>query len=175
MKFSMKVLTITLAAALLLGPVPSALAAPSHGNIGGRIFGQDLVSPAEGLTVQAIPDGAKAPVASTRTDKRGSFELSRLPAGAYIILFSNAKGEPVAATRVAAKAGEAQTLTLAVPDRKPGEAATAPGQSEKWINTPQGATTVVVVAAILLALGAKQLVDDDDVPQEPVSPSAPPV
>ncbi len=159
--------------AIVLGQVPLVVAAPtSLSKVTGRVFATDLVTPAASLTVQAIPDGAKEPAGTTQTDAKGRFRLSDLPAGRYLLLLSDASGSPVAATPVVTRAGERQDLTLALPDRKPGETATAPGAALKgglwaWLSSPVGATVALVGGAVVLAAGAKSATDSDDEP--PVS------
>lgn len=97
----MKLVTVAIAAALFLGPVPTAMATPSSADarLAGRVFDKDLVTPAASLTVAATSLGAKAPAASSRTDKDGRFELAALPAGYYDLLISDAKGQPLATAR----------------------------------------------------------------------------
>jgi hypothetical protein len=69
-------------------------------------------------------------------------------------------------------------VTLALPDLRPGESATAPAAAEKagifaWLSTPLGATVAIVAAAAVLAAGAHQLTKDkkDNVQEFPVSPT----
>ena len=169
----MKLVTVAIAAALFLGPVPTAMATPSSADarLAGRVFDKDLVTPAASLTVAATSLGAKAPAASSRTDKDGRFELAALPAGYYDLLISDAKGQPLATARVMAKAGEKTTVTMALPDRKPGESAAAPAAGEGFLSTPTGKVTVIVGAAIILAVAANSLVKDNS--SSPVSPNVP--
>jgi hypothetical protein len=164
--------------AMILANAPLAVAAPaSMSKVTGRVFGTDLVTPATALTVQAIPDGAKEPAGTTTTDERGRFRLSGLPAGRYLLLLVDAAGTPVAATPVVTRAGERQDLTLALPDRKAGETATAPAQAGgaaaktgfwAWLSGPVGATAVLVGGALVLAAGANSVTDNDDA-EPPVS------
>jgi hypothetical protein len=169
-------LTLTLMSSLLLGQLPAALAAPAlaSSRIVGLVLARDMVAPASDLTVQAFPDGAKAPVASTATDDKGRFSLEGLPAGSYILLLSNREG-PVAAARIATRAGQKETVTLALPDHRPGEGTLAPaamGGFAAWIATPLGATISAVGVAVVLAAGAHQITKNDNSGQEqPVSPS----
>ena len=101
----------------------------------------------------------------------GRFELAALPAGYYDLLISDAKGQPLATARVMAKAGEKTTVTMALPDRKPGESAAAPAAGEGFLSTPTGKVTVIVGAAIILAVAANSLVKDNS--SSPVSPNVP--
>ncbi len=169
-------LVVTVVLGLAAGPLPAAFAAPSTtpSAVVGRVFQPNLVSPAADLTVQAYPDGAKAPVASVTTDAKGRFELHALPAGHYVLLLSTKQG-PVAATKIETREGTREELTLALPDRKPGEGSMAPGATHggfaAWLATPVGATVAVVATAVVVSVGAHQITKDDNKSEPPVSPS----
>ncbi len=169
-------LVVSIVLGLAAGPLPVALAAPASSSsaVTGRVFQPNLTAPAADLTVQAYPDGAKAPVASVTTDAKGRFELNALPAGHYVLLLSNKQG-PVAATKIETREGTRQELTLALPDRKPGEGSMAPaaahGGFAAWLATPVGATVAVVATAVVVSVGAHQITKDDNKTEPPVSPS----
>jgi hypothetical protein len=115
------------ALALALAVAPSlALAAPALSSaVSGRILAADLKTPAAGLSVQAVPDGAKEPLARATTDARGRFQLEGLPAGRYLLVLYDAQGAPLAAAPIVAEQAT-MSVTLALP--KPGTL--APGQAE---------------------------------------------
>lgn len=172
---------VALALALSLSVAPVFSAAPELAQVRGRIFTADLASPAAGLDVQAIPDGAKTPVAATATDDRGSFRFAELLPGEYTLVFTNDAGSPVAASKVNAVAGEKQALTLALPSPlAPGETTPAPGEEGKkrrgllgWISTPLGAVVAAVVVAVGVGIAVDQATDDDEDEPDvtPVQPS----
>ncbi len=161
-------LTLVLVAALVLGQAPALLASPAA-RIEGRIFATDMTTPAAGLDVNVTAEGAKAPVATTRTDKDGKFRLDGVEAGKYLLVLVDGSGKPVAAAPVTAAPGQRANLTLALPAVK-----AAPAQASKggWFTTTFGAVTTVVASAVILALAADSVVDNDEDP-EPVSPSSP--
>lgn len=173
-----------LAFALALAP-SLALSAPAPSSaVSGRVFTADLKTPAVGLSVQAVPDGAKDPLVRATTDARGRFQLQGIPAGRYLLVLSDAQGTPLAAAPLTADK-PAMSVTLALP--KAGSL--APGQSETpaeetevesgfgtWISSPTGATVTLLAATILVAVGVDQLTDDDTDTEEisPPSPTLPP-
>lgn len=162
---------LLLCMALVLSTLPVSLAVSAPSGIAGRVFREDLVTPAANLGVKAIPDGAKDVLAEARTDAKGRFALAGLPAGAYLLLLTDPKGTPLAATRLTTRVGERSDLTLALPDQTPGQNPAAPGQSQTprvpWISTTLGATVVLVGAAIVLVAGAKSVTDNDKSPGQP--------
>jgi hypothetical protein len=181
-------LALALAFALALAP-SLALAAPALSSaVSGRIFASDLKTPAAGLSVQAVPDGAKEPLARATTDARGRFRLLGIPAGRYLLVLYDAQGAALAAAPIVAEKA-ALSVTLALPP--PGSL--APGQTEgekkdekkddaeatvetksgfsAWVSTPTGATIVLLASATLVAIGADQLTNDDTETEELSSPS----
>jgi hypothetical protein len=182
-----------LVTALVLGPIPASLSAPALTRISGRVFDHDLVTPAADLTVQAIPENAKAPLASGQTDHRGRFRLQGLPADNYILLLSDAAGAPVAAARVETRTASSRIVTLALPETPPeGAAPPAGGSASKpsekkgtvekkhrgilaWISTPVGATVALVAGAVVLAAIANQATKDkkDNINEFPITPTSP--
>jgi len=134
--------------------------------------------------VQAVPDGAKEPLARAMTDARGRFQLQGIPAGRYLLVLYDAQGAALAAAPIVAEKA-AMSVTLALP--KPGSL--APGQTEEapeddsdgeksgfstWISSPAGATIALLAGATLIAIGADQLTDDDtDTDEIPASPASP--
>jgi hypothetical protein len=180
-------LAVALAFALALAP-SLALAAPEHSSaVSGRVFAADLKTPAAGLSVQAVPDGAKEPLARATTDPRGRFQLQEIPAGHYLLVLYDAQGAPLAAAPIVAEKA-AMSITLALPE--PGSL--APGQTEEpkkdepateaapksgfstWVSSPVGATVVLLASATIIAVGADQLTNDDtDTTEIPVSKSRP--
>ena len=181
---------LALALAFALAVAPSlALAAPALSSaVSGRIFAADLKTPAAGLSVQAVPEGAKEPLARATTDARGRFQLQGIPAGRYLLVLYSGQGEPLAAAPIVAEQ-PAMSVTLALPP--PGSL--APGQTEEtpkkedssteaapksgfstWVSSPTGATIVLLASAILVAVGADQLTNDDtDTKEIPASKSRP--
>lgn len=183
-------LALALACALAVAP-SLALAAPALSSaVSGRIVAADLRTPAAGLSVRAVPDGAKDPLAQATTDARGRFQLQGIPAGRYLLVLHDAQGAPLAAAPIVAEQA-AMTVTLALP--APGTL--APGQTEgekkddekkdeaeaatksgfaTWVSSPAGATIVLLASAVVVAVGADQLTDDDtDTNEIPASPAAP--
>jgi hypothetical protein len=184
------------ALAIALAVAPSlALAAPALSSaVSGRILAADLKTPAAGLSVQAVPDGAKEPLARATTDARGRFQLEGLPAGRYLLVLYDAQGAPLAAAPIVAEQAT-MSVTLALP--KPGTLAPGQAEGEKkddekkddkeaaaatksgfsaWVSSPTGATIVLLASAILVAVGADQLTNDDTDTKEisPPSPTLPP-
>ena len=175
-------LAVTLAFALALAP-SFVLAAPALSSaVSGRVFAADLKTPAAGLSVQAVPDGAKEPVARATTDLRGRFQLQEIPAGHYLLVLYDAQGAPLAAAPLVAEKA-AMLITLALPE--PGSL--APGQTDEppteptprsgfstWVSSPVGATVVLLASATVVAVGADQLTNDDtDTTEIPGSKSSP--
>ncbi len=167
-------LVVALAFALALAP-SFALAAPALSSaVSGRIFAADLKTPAAGLSVQAVPDGAKEPVARATTDLRGRFQLQEIPAGRYLLVLYDPQGAPLAAAPLVAEKA-AMSITLALPkpgSLAPGETQEAPpGESNveaatksgfsTWVSSPVGATVVLLASATIVAVGADQLTNDD--------------
>jgi hypothetical protein len=182
--------SLALVTAFALAAAPSlVIAAPATtSSVSGRVYAADLKTPAAGLTVQAVPDGAKEALARSTTDARGRFQLQGLPAGKYLLVLLDEAGTPLAAApHVMAQANSSVTLALPPPgalapaqseEKKEGEPETK--KSEKsgfatWVSTPAGATIVLVASAVLVAWGADQLTDDDpDTVEIPAtSPSLP--
>lgn len=181
-------LALALAFALALAP-SFALAAPALSSaVSGRIFAADLKTPAAGLSVQAVPDGAQEPVARATTDARGRFQLQGIPAGSYLLVLFDAQGTPLAAAPIVAEKA-AMSITLALPKPDP----LAPGQTDEakkdppaaepatksgfaaWVSSPVGATVVLLGSAIVVAVGADQLTNDDtDTTEITTSPVLPP-
>lgn len=185
--------TLALVTALALATAPTLVnAAPvaATSRLGGRIFAADRRTPAAGLTVQAVPEGAKEPRSETTTDRTGRFQLHGVPAGEYLLVMLDASGTPIAAAPVTA-AGPGTDVVLALPapnslapavEEEEEDEGTSEEQGEDggrsgfavWVSTPTGATITLVSAATLLAIGAKQLTDDDDDRKDyPTSLSAP--
>ncbi len=185
---------LALVTAFALAVAPTlVIAAPAAAtiNLDGRVFAADRTTPAAGLTVQAVPDGAKEPRAQTTTDRTGRFHLLGMPAGEYLLVLLDASGTPLAAAAVTAE-GPASSVVLALPgtdplapafasDENQEEQATAePGDDSDdsgfavWVSSPVGATITLVAAATILAVGARQLTkDDNDKKDIPASISAP--
>ena len=181
-------LALVLASALALAP-SLALAAPAQSSaVSGRIFAADLKTPAAGLSVQAVPDGAKEPLARATTDARGRFQLQGIPAGRYLLVLYDAQGAALAAAPIVAEKA-AMSVTLALPkpgslapgqtgeapkEESEGEAATKSGFAA-WISSPSGATIALLAGATLVAIGADQLTDDDtdteEISTSPVLPA----
>lgn len=169
---TIKTLSLALAVSLILGQAP-LLAAPAA-RIEGRVFGADLKTPVANYGVQAYERGSKTPAATTTTGKDGRFRLDSVPAGNYVLVLADGQGHAIAAAEVAAKDGVRSSVTLALPDKKPGEGRLAPAQSGGgFFGTTGGAILTIVGSAVVLALAADSLVDDDETPQAPVSPSQP--
>lgn len=178
-------LALVLASALALAP-SLALAAPVQSSaVSGRIFAADLRTPVAGLSVQAVPNGAKEPLARATTDARGRFQLQGIPAGRYLLVLYDAQGAALAAAPIVAEKA-AMSVTLALPEAgslAPGQTGAAPGDetpAEKdgfsaWISSPTGATIALLAGAILIAIGTDQLTNDDtdtkEIPASPASPS----
>jgi hypothetical protein len=186
---------LALALAFAIAVAPSvALAAPASASaVSGRIFAADLRTPAAGLSVQALPDGAREPVARATTDIQGRFALQGLPAGRYLLVLYDAQGTPLAAAPlVADKAAMTVALALPAPDAL-APAQTAEGETKKddekkdeeaaattksgfsaWVSSPTGATVVLLASAVVVAVAADQLTNDDtDTNEITASPSEP--
>jgi hypothetical protein len=186
---------LALALAFAVAVAPSvALAAPASASaVSGRIFAADLKTPAAGLSVQALPDGAKEPVARTTTDLQGRFAMQGLPAGRYLLVLYDAQGSPLAAAPLVADKA-AMTVTLALPaadvlapgqtaegekkeeGEKKGDEAAATTRSgfSAWVSSPTGATIVLLASAVVIAVAADQLTNDDtDTDEITASPSEP--
>ncbi len=183
-------LALALACALAVAP-SLALAAPALSSaVSGRIVAADLRTPAVGLSVRAVPDGAKEPLAQATTDARGRFQLQGIPAGRYLLVLYDAQGAPLAAAPIVAEKAT-MTVTLALPapgtlapgqtegeqkdDEKKDEAAVATKSGfSAWVSSPTGATIVLLASAVLVAVGADQLTDDDtDTDEISASPATP--
>jgi hypothetical protein len=180
-------LATALAFALALAP-SFALAAPELSSaVSGRVFAADLKTPAAGLSVQAVPDGAKEPLARATTDLRGRFQLQEIPAGRYLLVLFDAQGVPLAAAPIVAEKA-ATTITLALPEPDslaPGQAEEAPKDETNveagaksgfstWVSSPVGATVVLLASATIVAVGADQLTNDDtDTEETTASKSSP--
>lgn len=161
-----KVLALAIVLTLLF-PVPAALAAPAAARIEGRVFDTDLVSPAAGLAVQAYAEGAKAPLVTALTGKDGRFRLGAVPAGNYVLVLADGAGKPLAAAPVATKSGQRAKVNLAL---APAQSST--GGQKGFFQSTGGAIVTIVASAVVLALLADSLLDEDEAPPPaPVSPS----
>lgn len=165
-------LTLVLAA----GHAGVVLAGPAPSTLKGRLFTSDLIHPAEGVTIQVVPEGAARPAAAATTDPRGRFTFSRLPAGNLLLVLSDRRGTPLAAAQVKAIAGQTQTVTLALPgpqDAVPNPLAPAAGGGGflGFLATPLGATVAIVAGALVVSAVADSASDAKNEP--PSSPHQP--
>lgn len=162
---------------LVFGPSSLLLASPeiAQGTLKGRLFAADLVHPAPEVIVQAVQEGSKTPLATTKTDAQGRFSFSRVPVGDVLLVLSQKEGTPLAAAVVSAQAGKTRTITLALPDPKnagagPLTPAVAHGKGfAAFFSTPLGATVAILAGAIIVGGVAESSTDSADEP--PSSPS----
>ena len=112
--FGRRLMAFGLAVSLIGVPMSFGQTVGSSGNLTGRIFVADGVTPRPGVVVKAANLSTSQVFTSTRTDKSGRYALADLPSGQYQVAVETGEGLYVNQDRVPVMQGRKTLFSLAL-------------------------------------------------------------
>jgi hypothetical protein len=162
---SRRALALTLAVTTLLFLVPAPVRAADDGELSGRVFQTDGVTPQAGVVVHLYDEGTEQIYSSDPTTDEGTFLIGQAPAGTYSLVAETGEVAFLAADELELQAGDNEPLALTLK--------TAPAQTgqQQQSNMKPWAKWVIAGAIIVTGLFLIYEVTKDDDEEQDVSPS----
>jgi hypothetical protein len=136
--FRRRLMAIGLVVSLCGLPVSFGQTAGSAGNLTGRIFVADGVTPRPGVVVKAANLSTSQVFTSTQTDKAGRYALADLPSGQYQVAVETGEGLYVNQDRVPVLQGRKTLFSLALNPAAAQDNPPPPAENPPPQEPPQG-------------------------------------